>query len=94
MKGGNLQKSGFVWVPQLIVIGNTVVFIVAHMVKNPTGHRPTSWLFARVFERSGFPFGWGPIDHNSSFEVLNHAVFANYVVIILNCMMLKFLLRI
>ena len=30
-----LQKSGFIWVPQLIVIGKRVVFIVAHMVKNP-----------------------------------------------------------
>ena len=35
MKGWNLQKSGFIWVPQLIVIGKRVVFIVAHMVKNP-----------------------------------------------------------
>lgn len=35
MKGGNLQKSGFVWIPLFIAIGKPVVFIVAHLVKNP-----------------------------------------------------------
>ena len=103
MKGGNLQKSSFIWVPQLIVIGKPVVFIVAHMVKNlnwPEANQLAIYKgvweveFRATKNKSGFPFMWGPIDYNSSFAVLNHAAFANYVITILNCMMLKFLLRI
>ena len=103
MKGWNLQKSGFIWVPQLIVIGKRVVFIVAHMVKNANWPEANQLaIYKGVWEvdsglprtSPAFPFGWGPIDYNSSFAVLSHAAFASYVIIILPCMMLKFLLRI
>jgi len=30
-----IYKIGFIWVPQLIAIGKPVLFIVAHIVKNP-----------------------------------------------------------
>ena len=101
MKGRNLQKSGFIWV-LLIVIGKPVVFIVAHMVKNPNWQKANQLaIYKGVWEvefratknKFSFPLGWGPIDYNSSFAVLNHAAFSSYVIIILNCMMLKFLLR-
>lgn len=87
----------------LIVIGKPIVFIEAHTVKNPNWPEANQLaIYKGVWEvefmatknKSGFPFMWGPIDYNSSFAVLDHAAFASYVITILKCMMLKFLLRI